>query len=87
MSQSKKMRNTDSTNSCESGGFVPARRFEANKDIWSLKTIVENASLSADRERVASLDGGAAYSAQIIKCQQALAARAQTEIILRQIFN
>ncbi|OUS30927.1 hypothetical protein A9Q99_05320 [Gammaproteobacteria bacterium 45_16_T64] len=67
--------------------FVAAKRFKTEKAIRSLEAIAYNASLAADRARVAALDGEASYSVSTVKYEQALAATARTEIILRQIFN
>lgn len=67
--------------------FIAAERFESHKNTASLEMIEYKASLAADRARVAALDGESTYSASTIKHEQALAAIARTEIILRQIFN
>ncbi len=68
-------------------GFVPAKRFKTQRSIVSLENIAYNATLMADRERVAAFDGESSYSVCVIECQQSLAATAQAEIILRRIFN
>ena len=68
-------------------GFVPAKRFKTQRSVATLENIAYNANLMADRERVAAFDGETSYSACVIECQQSLAATAQAEIILRNIFN
>lgn len=71
----------------DSNRFIPATRYETDKTESALKGLAQRAILEADKLRVDYLDNDVPCTNVSIRRLQRIAAAAETEVILRNLFN